>query len=211
MRVLLSTVLLAGVSGSAVAQATQPPRLVSAQLGEAPWNVQGAGIAACDVTIDENGAVAGAELVQDVPPFGAQLADAVRSWRFEAAREGDRRVATHVLVLGLFRPQWTVPTPEKPLYKTTPAPEELPWPTFVALPPYPANVMGNGKVVVEADVSDEGKVVSAHSLGAATGFDSAALDAARQWTFRPAARSGRPIPSRAFLVFSFMGASPAIG
>lgn len=211
MRILLSMVVLAGVAASVTAQATEPPRLASAHLGDAPWNVLAAGIAACDVSIDENGAVVGAELVQDVPPFGAQLAEAVRSWRFAPAREGDRRVGARVLVLGLFRPQATVPAPEKPLYKTTQAPEELPWPTFVALPPYPANVMGSGKVVVETDVSDEGKVVSVRALGAATAFDSAALDAARQWTFRPAARAGRPIPSRAFLVFAFMGSSPAIG
>jgi protein TonB len=209
MRTELLTVVLAGLAATAMAQATTPPRLVSAQLGPAPWNVQSGGIAACEVTLDENGAVVGADLVQDVPPYGAQLNDAVRSWRFEPAREGDRRVGARVLVLGLFRPPTlSIPTPENPLYKTTQAPEEIPWPTYVAVPPYPANVVGSGKVIVETDVSDQGKVASARALGEASVFDSAALDAARQWTFRPASRSGRPIASRAYLVFSFVGVTP---
>jgi len=211
MRTPLLTVVLVGLATTAMAQATQPPRLVSAQLDPAPWNVRAGGIAACEVTLDERGAVVSAELVQDVPPFGAQLKDAVRSWRFEPAHEGDRRVGARVLVLGFFRPPATFATPESPLYKTTHAPEEIPWPAYVAVPPFPANVVGSGKVVVEADVSEDGKVTSAHAHGAATAFDSAALDAARQWTFRPAARSGRPVASRAFLVFSFIGDTPGIG
>jgi hypothetical protein len=113
------TGVLVGVAASAVAQATQPPRLVGAELGPAPWNVQSGGIAACDVTLDENGTVVGTDLVQDVPPYGAQLNDAVRSWRFEPARESGRRVGARVLVLGLFRPPTlSIPTPENPLSKT---------------------------------------------------------------------------------------------
>jgi hypothetical protein len=96
MRTELLTVVLAGLAATAMAQATTPPRLVSAHLGPAPWNVQSGGIAACEVTLDENGAVVGADLVQDVPPYGAQLNDAVRSWRFEPARDYVlRAVADH--------------------------------------------------------------------------------------------------------------------
>jgi TonB family protein len=204
-----STVLFVGLAASAAAQATEPPRLVSAHLDRAPWNVQSAGIAACDVTVDENGAVAAADLVQDVMPYGAQLQEAVRSWRFEPASEGDRRVGSRVLVLGLFRPpSLSIIAPQGPFYQTTRAPEEIPWPTYVAIAPHPANVVGNAIVVVETDISDAGKVASARTLGLSTAFDEVALEAARQWTFRPAARAGRPIGSRAYLLFSFIGQSP---
>jgi TonB family protein len=194
---------------SAAESATQPPRLVRAQLGPAPWSAQSGGIAACDVTLDAGGAVVGVDLVQDVPPYGALLLEAVQSWGFEPAREDGRPVGARVLVLGLFRPPTlSVQAPESPRYKSTTAPEEIPWPASVALPPYPANVVGSGKVIVEADVADQGSVASARVLGSASAFDSAALDAARQWVFRPAARSGRPVASRAFLIFSFVGVTP---
>jgi hypothetical protein len=201
---------LVGLAVAAMAQpGWTPPRLLRGGIGAAPWNVESGGIAACEVSLDENGRVSAVDVVQDVAPYGAQLSDAVRSWEFEAAREGDRRVPARVLVLGFFRPPaLSIQTPEKPRYKTTEAPPELPWPTFVAVPPYPANVVGSGVVVMEADVSDQGAVTSARVVGPASPFDSAARDAAGLWTYRPAARAGREVASRVYLLFSFIGVTP---
>jgi TonB family protein len=201
---------LVGLAVAAMAQpGWTPPRLLAGGIGAAPWNVMSGGIAACDVSLDENGQVGAVEIVQDVPPYGAQLSDAVRGWSFEAAREGGRRVPVHVLVLGFFRPPTlSIQAPEKPRYKTTEAPVEIPWPTFVAVPPYPANVVGSGVVVMESDVSDDGKVTATRVLNPGSAFDSAARDAATQWTYRPAGRGGRNAPSRVFLLFTFTGVTP---
>src|SRR5262249_24710663 len=97
---------------------------------------------------------------------------------------------------------------DNPRYKTTDAPEGLPWPTDVIVPPYPPNVTGAAKVIVEADVSEQGKVAAAHVLYPSSAFDSAAVDTIRQWTFRPAAHARRPVAPRAFLVVSFLGTTP---
>ena len=116
---------------------------------------------------------------------------------------------SRVLVLGFFRPPGTTfATPESPRYKSTVAPAEIPWPTAVVVPPYPPNALGSGKVVMEADVSDAGKVAGLRVLSTATPFDGAAQDTARQWTFRPASRGNREVASRAVLVFSFIGTTP---
>src|ERR1700752_4119140 len=96
----LATAFLALAGVTAAEAAASLPRLVAADLAPAPWNVQGGGIAAFDVRIDERGAVTKAEIVQDVAPYGAMLAEALPSWRFEPAREGSRAVPTRVLVLG---------------------------------------------------------------------------------------------------------------
>src|SRR5262245_50367394 len=133
------------------------------------------------------------------------LGEALPGWRFEPAREGGRAVPSRVLVLGFFRPPAiSFAPPENPRYKNTTAPEDIPWPTAVSVPPYPPNALGSGKVVVEADISDAGRVTAARVVSPATAFDSAAADAARQWTFRPATRANRAIASRAFLVVSFV-------
>jgi TonB family protein len=184
----------------------QLPRLTQAQIGPVPWNVQSGGIAACDVTLAESGAVVAVDLVQDVPPYGAQLREAIRSWGFEPAQQNDRPIGARVLVLGFFHPPTLhIPTPENPRYKGTKAPDEIPWPTHVTVPPYTPNVLvvESGKVIVEADISDQGAVASARVLNPGSPFDSGVLDALRKWTFRPAAHAGRPVPSRAFFVFSF--------
>jgi hypothetical protein len=208
---IVATLAVQALATAAMAQSGwQPPRLLTASIGATPWNVASAGgIAACEVSLEANGQVAGARLVQDVPPYGAQLEEAVRSWSFEAAREGDRSVPAHVLVLGLFRPPTlSIPAPETLRYKTTDAPSELPWPTFVAVPPYPANVVGSGAVILQSDVAEDGTLGATRVLNPGSPFDSAAHDAAARWTYRPATRHGRNVASRVFLLFTFTGVTP---
>jgi len=191
------------------AQAPSLPRLLSAQLDGAPWNVQSGGIAAFDVQLDEKGAVTSATLVQDVAPYGGMLAEALPAWRFEPASEGGRAVASRVLVLGFFRPpSLTFAAPDNPRYKGTTAPPELPWPTSVVVPPYPPNALGSGKVALQVDVDDAGSVTAAQVLSPRSPFDGAAADSVRQWKFRPASRGNREVVSRAFIVVSFVGTTP---
>jgi TonB family protein len=198
------------LAATAAAQGTRtPPRLVAAQLDSAPWSVQSGGISACEVKLDERGTVTSVEIVQDVPPYGAALADGVRGWQFEPARDGGRAVPSHVLVLGFFRPPaLTFAAPASPRYKTTVAPDEIPWPTSVTVPPYPPNALGSGRVVLEVDVSEGGAVTHTRVLSTAGAFDGAAAQAVQKWTFRPARRQGRDVPSRAFMVVSFVGTTP---
>jgi TonB family protein len=198
------------VAATAAAQGNwTPPRLVSAAMDPAPWNVQGGGIAACEAKLDARGRVTASDVVQDLPPYGATLCDAVRAWLFDPATLGGQAVASRALVLGFFRPPATAfAAPDAPRYKTTAAPEEIPWPTSVAVPPYPPNALGSGMVVLEADVSDRGAVTRTRVLSAAGAFDSAAADAVQKWVFRPARYKNRDVPSRAFLVMSFVGTTP---
>jgi TonB family protein len=58
-------------------------------------------------------------------------------------------------------------------------------------------------VLVEARVNGSGAVISAVVKASAPGFDDIALDAARQWRFRPARVGGAFVPSRVYIVFGF--------
>ena len=208
MRIGSTIGLLLVVATAAAQGAWRPPRLATAQVGDAPWNAQSGGIAAYDVSLDPAGAVIGASIVQDVAPFGALLGEAISSWRFEPARDGGQAVASHVLALGLFRPPVVLfAAPSSPQYRNTVAPDHLPWPTAVVVPPYPPNAMGSGKVILEADISSRGAVTAVRIVSPPTAFDTAAADTARRWTYRPATREGRAVESRAFLVFSFAAVS----
>jgi TonB family protein len=204
---LAVAILGALVASDARAQGpSTPPRLLSASVPPSPWSVQSGGIAAFDVAIDDKGSVTAADVVQDVAPYSALLGEALRGWRFEPARAQGRAAPSHVLVLGFFRPpDLTVVAPDRPRYKDTTAPEHLPWPTSVTVPPYPPNAMGSGKVILEVDVSEEGRVTAARVLTPASAFDDAATGAARAWAFRPAAQAGRAAAARAYFVFSFIG------
>lgn len=204
----LGLLLLAAVDASAQ-NVTTPPSLVSAEVSPAPWNVRSGGIAAFDVRIDETGRVTGADTVQDVAPYSDALRQSLRGWRFEPARAQGRPVRSRVLVLGFFRPpEMVFAAPEQPRYKHATAPEELPWPTSVTVPPYPPNALGSGKVLLEVEISEEGKVTGARVLNPGSPFDGAATGAAQAWSFRAARRNGREVTARAFFVFSFVGTTP---
>lgn len=203
--------LLAATAATTGAETKRtPPSLLEARLESSRWNLAMAGgIAACEAALDEKGAVTSVAMVQDVPPHGAALAEAVRSWRFEPAREGARSVPSRVLVLGFFRPPGiNFPAPASPRYKTTTAPDEIPWPTSVAVPPYPPNALGSGGVLLEADVSEAGSVVGTRRLTPAGAFDSAAEQALKAWRFRPAKDGAGEVASRVFVVLTFVGTTP---
>ena len=209
-RVALSCFVAAGLAAAmASAEPADLPRLVAAEVEPVPWNAESGGIAAFDVSLDATGGVVGTNPVQDLEPYGPQLGGDILSWRFEPAREQGRPVPSHVLVLGYFRPPATMfAGPEHPRYRDTVAPEVIPWPTAVVVPPYPPNALGSGEVVLETDLSDAGAVTNVRVVSEPTPFDGAAQDTAWTWTFRPARRGGQSVVSRAYLVFSFVGTTP---
>ena len=181
MAARMSLLLLFSVALTAAAQdLPTPPRLLSGQVSPAPWSVQSGGIAALDVTIDETGRVTAAQGIQDVAPYSDMLRESLPRLQFEPARGQGRAMPSRVLVLGFFRPPETaVLAPERPRYKDTAAPEELPWPTSGTAPPYPPNVLGSGKVVFEVEISEAGKVTSTRILNPGSPFDGAASGAAQ--------------------------------
>jgi TonB family protein len=204
----LALSLLLAVNAAAQGAPT-PPRLLRAAVPASPWNVQSGGVAAFDVKLDERGTVAGVDVVQDVVPYGDVLREALRGWDFEPARDQGRAVPSRVLVLAFLRPpELAVIAPERPRYRETEAPADLPWPTSVTVPPYPPNALGSGKVILEADVSEEGKAGNVRVLNPGSPFDGAATQAAQAWVFRPATRAGRPAPARVYFLFSFIGTTP---
>jgi protein TonB len=116
-----------------------------------------------------------------------------------------------VLVAGIFRPPILRQGPAlgSPPATTGVASREVPSPIAPVNPDYPPRVLGDGVAVVEVLVGRDGRVESATLVNSAGGFDAAALEAARKWTFRPAERNGAPVTAYAYLVFGFR--EPVVG
>jgi TonB family protein len=204
----LALSVVSAVESSAQGGAT-PPHVLRAIAPPSPFNVQSGGVAAFAVTVDETGSVTAVDTVQDVVPYGDALREALRGWSFEPAREQGRAVRSRVLLVAFLRPpELAVIAPERPRYLETAAPADLPWPTSVTVPPYPPNALGSAKVMLEADVTEEGKVTGPRVLNPGSPFDGAATGAAQEWVFRPATRNGRPAGARVYFLFSFVGTTP---
>ena len=61
-------------------------------------------------------------------------------------------------------------------------------------PPVARDAGVQGVVIIEAGIDSQGNVVTAHVLRGQPLLDQAALDAVRQWTFRPTQLNGAPVP-----------------
>jgi TonB family protein len=193
-----------------------PARYASGARPALPALIVGGGQAFVEVTVGRSGAVEKVTPLRSTPPFTQALVAAVNGWRFTAATDevtgagGPRRVASKVLVAALFRaPALLTPTLGERPANVAPAPAEIPFPSSTREPPYPPRAASGGIVLIEALVDATGKVGEARVMGSAPPFDQAAIEAARQWRFRPARVKGRPTPAYVYLIFGF--ATPVTG
>ena len=63
-----------------------------------------------------------------------------------------------------------------------------------AYPPMAQSARIQGIVIIEATISEDGRVVNARILRSVPLLDQAALDAVRQWEFTPTLLNGAPVP-----------------
>lgn len=183
----------------------EPARFRSGQAPRLPVRATGGGHVALEVKVGVDGQASGVTVLRSVAPFTDELRISVARWRFEPARTDGAPVETSVLVAAWFRSPALLESagPLEFPAEDERASEAIPLPTVVGVPAYPAVALGEGVVVVEVTVDSEGGVRSARVVLSAAGFDSAAMDAARRWRFRPASRAGERVPAVAFLVFGF--------
>jgi hypothetical protein len=200
----MSTVLVAALTLATATPWFEPARLKSGSAELPPLRTRAAGLVYVELTVDSHGAVSDVRTIQDVAPLTETVRGSVSQWRFAPAREDRQAVESHVLVAGMFRPPALLfPLPEKAKSPDAQPSSAIPFPTGVAVPPYPATGFGQAVVVVEVDVSATGSVESAKALAPPTPFCDVAVAAALKWTFRPARRAGRDVPGRVYVLFGF--------
>jgi len=201
---MLRTLFPVLVVSLTASQAFEPARAERLSMQGTPFNTAAAGVVLTELTVDARGLVTDVRVLQDLAPFTDVIRGSVRGWTFAAAREGGQRIESHVLVAGLFRPAMLMfPAPDAVRTPEGTPSEDAPLPTGLSVPPYPPNAIGDAYVVTEVEIGESGGVQSVNTLTPTSGFDDAALSAARQWTFRPAQREGSSVPTLAYLVFGF--------
>ncbi len=157
------------------------------------------------VSVDAGGDVSRIEPLREAPAFSEAFRRAVNGWSFAPARvEGDA-VESQVLVAALFRPAtlYSLPGLGQPPSGPRLGPGQFPVPVATPAPPYPPRAVGSDLVIVEVEVDRNGSVRAATAVRSRPGFDTAAVNTARRWRFRPATRDGQPVRSVAYLVFGF--------
>jgi outer membrane biosynthesis protein TonB len=194
-----------------------PARLRSGLIPPLPALVTGGGQVALELTVNPDGRVAAVTPLVTTPPFTDFMVRAVRNWQFQPAEvetEAERgapararsrqRVASKVLAVGVFRqPTLVGPTIGETPKGVTPPSDEMAFPVRISTPPYPVTARDPGVVLVEVQIDLDGRAGDATALTAAPPFDALAVQAARESEFRPARVRGRPVMTRAYIVFGF--------
>jgi TonB family protein len=203
------TALILSVGASAAIDAPSSPRLQDGRFNAPIPRAFGGGEVVVELTVDSAGGVADIARVRTTPPYLDYVVDAVGKWRFAPATAlTDGRVtavAAPVLVVAVFRP---------PLVYAGPAPgarsqllgavsRRSPGVASVTLPAYPPTAIGDGIVIVEIEMTRQAEPRDYRIVGAASGFDNAALAAVRTWRFAPPQDSKVPEPIFAYAVLGF--------
>jgi TonB family protein len=207
----LAVVVALALSTPSFAQAPfTPARLVSGDAPALPVETSTGGQVLVEAAVDLTGSVSGVTVLRTTPPFDEAVIAAVHGWRFSPAEvvraDGTRgATGTSVLVAAILRPPTLLngPTAGEPPTDVKVPSERVPFPTGISVPPFPPLALAGGVVMLEVDVRPDGSVGRAVVTRSGPGFDSAAIDAIRRWTFRPARLGGTAVSSVAYVIFGF--------
>ena len=192
-----------------------PAQHVAGGVPPLPRLAVGGGQVVLELTVDDAGAVNVVKPLKTTPPFAESLAAEAKGWRFTPAEEerpdpkragATIRVAvpSKVALIGMFRPPVLRGPTLGPIPKDlASASEDVAFPLNMVMPRFPPTARAGGQVVVEARIAADGAIGDVKVLQAQPPFQSAALDALSQWTFRPARRAGVAVPSFVYVVFGF--------
>jgi TonB family protein len=179
-------------------------------LPSQPARTQGGGQVLIELEVDRFGRVSEAKVLRSTLPFTAILREAVQDWRFKPARtkgedEGREPIESRVLVAGWFRPPtlYSGAMTGEPTKDVADPSVDLVYPRSTVMPGYPPDGRGDQVVLIEVEVGHDGSVFEARILRSAGSFGSVALDAARQWDFRPAQWEGENARTFFYVVFGF--------
>jgi hypothetical protein len=208
---LSGCVVLAGTI-TAAAQSFEPAEYKGGPQPAVPVLALGGGEVLLEATVAETGRVTAVKILRATDSFTVPMTDAVRHWTFTPALEvgdgpaqgSDRRpIASKVVVAGFFRaPVLMGPTLGEPVRDVGTSTADAPRVLRTQMPSLPPTVFSAGVVLAEVTIDSSGRAKSKIVIPGA-GFDSATLDALKQWTFAPARVDGRAVPSRVYVFFSF--------
>lgn len=146
--------------------------------------------------IGKDGAVRDARVLRGLSPALDQAAlAAFTTWRYEPARQEGVPLEQKLNVNIQFRLDAFTPTPRAPLPLEVGGDVSPPTRITMVWPAAPQSAqLVHGEVVLQLVVDEIGNVTSINVLkGLPQGLTEAAIEAVRQWKFRPARRNGLPV------------------
>ena len=195
---------LAIVGLSARAADYAPAHMISGDVPQPPVNAIGWVEATVGLELNASGTIVSTTGLRATPGGLNFVLPSLKNWKFKPANDGDADVASQVLVSAMMRPaQLFDPAGGSPAEDLKAPAKDLPYPKVFTRPAYPVKVLGNKSVMVEVQIGADGHVENATVTTPTSGFDGAALTAAKSWTFSPARYKDNAVKGIAYLIFGF--------
>lgn len=229
MRSPIALILALLLPAAAIAQQPRSTRIVapavyrSGPMPALPALALGGGEVFLELTVSERGSVTAVRPIRVTVPYTDLVILAVRSWQFIPAEElvdpaarkpgepATRPVPSKVVVAALFRPPAIHgPTLGEPAHDVASPSDDVPFPVVTPAPDLVPVAWSYGVVLTEARLDAAGAVSQVDVKRSMPPFDDAALQAARQWRFRPARDARTITSSRVYVMFGFR-APDAVG
>jgi len=182
-----------------------PAQRSGGPLPPLPANATGWTDSSFELSVDAAGVVQAVTTIAATPGSPALIEPALKQWTFQPAGDGTAPLSSSVLVVTVFRPPilYNGPALGEPPKPVNPPSAAVPWPLTRTTPAYPVSAIDEAMVLVETSVDREGNVRAASATAGAAPFSTLAVQAVRQWTFRPARRDGIPVSSKVYVIVGF--------
>jgi outer membrane biosynthesis protein TonB len=199
---------LAAQTPDAIDQPVFHPAQVSAVIDIAvPSNGGASGSVVLNALITEDGKPQAVEVRREIPGLTELAVDAVKEWKFAAARIGDKSVASRIAVAVTFCPFGSLGDPvtvgaRKPqsdvAIQAKFQPAEVLHGKF---PINPVDATAFGTVVLQVSLTANGEADDVKVVQDLPPYTAHALDVVRAWRFMVATENGKPIASKIVLAF----------
>jgi Gram-negative bacterial TonB protein C-terminal len=137
-------------------------------------------------------------------PLRSSALSRVSGWIFEPART-TIPVESHVTAVFLFRPREIFSALQPDLSAISAEGSDTPpIPISLSDPGYPPTCIAEGEIVLEFLLSETGSIQTTRVVNGIPGLTKFTEEAVRNWKFRPAMRSGQPVPGTVIALISYL-------
>jgi TonB family protein len=146
-----------------------------------------------------SGGAAQVRILSGEEPFVSSSKTALQKWNLPSEKGGPNLVVVHFRQANLYY----VGSAEEEINCAGVA-QSLPCPRKIVRPSYPAQSLGQGSVVLQVDVGEDGGILNIRTLKGIGALAEISVEAVRQWKFSPAEDvRGLKTASRAYAVFVY--------
>ncbi|MGA8038100.1 MAG: energy transducer TonB [Candidatus Acidiferrales bacterium] len=216
---LAIVVLVLGLAQQTAAKHTEhyiAPSVITASDIPYPLNTVASGVVSFAVNLGASGNVTDIQTLRDIPTITSHAAVTLQGWTYAPATLNGKHVASTLIVHLVFDPAF-LDTNHIPLgppesfqpavHKSSYSPPQLFTATF---PPYPANGVSSGAVVLDVTLDATGKISQVRPIRDIQTLTGAAVAAVQNWSFSAATYANTPIASKVVVAMIFRSPASAL-